>query len=80
MNPEKDRDWKRATIVAKSLADTKDQLVLLALTFSLKEPIGKSYSRDKVLRWILCQLSDKQKEAHDDFRICADVFQAEVWH
>ncbi len=33
----------------KSLADTKDQLVLLVLTFALKEPIGKSYSRDKVI-------------------------------
>ncbi len=50
MNLEKEPDWKRAMIVTKSLADTKDQGVLLVLKFALKEPIGKSFSREEVIR------------------------------
>eukprot|EP00961_Rhodomonas_salina_P027925 377732-Rhodomonas_salina.1 len=66
--------WKqRATLVARHLADCKDRHTQIALSFALNDPIGKSYHRDEVQRWILSVFSDKEK-ADSEFRdqVCAN--------
>mmetsp|Transcript_46581 Transcript_46581/g.110374 ORF Transcript_46581/g.110374 Transcript_46581/m.110374 type:complete len:122 (+) Transcript_46581:114-479(+) len=70
MNIEKPEDLKRATLVARHLADCKDLHTQIALSFALNEPVGKSYHQDEVQCWILSVFSDEEKAEFKD-QVCS---------
>eukprot|EP00961_Rhodomonas_salina_P209772 2832517-Rhodomonas_salina.1 len=75
MNKEHEPGWRRNTIVAKHLADVQDQHTLVALQFATQQDLGKSFTREETLLWILCLFTDEQRQ---EFRDCLDAFETEV--
>eukprot|EP00961_Rhodomonas_salina_P235567 3184077-Rhodomonas_salina.1 len=75
MNREHEPGWRRDTIVVKHLADVQDQQTLVALQFATQQDLGKSFTREETLLWILCLFTDEQRR---EFRDSLDAFETEV--